>query len=191
MKKPTDTDPVNSFTAIDFETAHGKAYSICQVGLVRVEQGVITDEMNILVQPPANEYHWGNTRVHGISSKDTLRAPTFDAVWHRMEPYVTGQHIVAHNAPFDCTCLLQTLAYYNLPQPHFEQHCTVKIFKRNLALLCKLYDIELKHHDALSDARACATLFMMHLEGKSEEMLQLLELHHPRKPKYPQPQQPR
>jgi DNA polymerase-3 subunit epsilon len=188
MKKPTDTTPLTSFTAIDFETAHGKAYSICQIGLVRVENGLITDEINILVQPPANEYHWGNTRVHGITSRHTANAPTFDAVWHKMEPYITGQHVVAHNAPFDCSCLLQTLAFYNLPQPEFQQHCTVKIFKRNLALLCKLYDIELKHHDALSDARACATLFMMHLDGKSEEMLALLELHHPRKPKYQQPQ---
>ncbi len=38
----------NSFTAIDFETAHGKRWSICQVGLVRVENSIITDQLSIL-----------------------------------------------------------------------------------------------------------------------------------------------
>jgi DNA polymerase-3 subunit epsilon len=47
---------MNTFTAIDFETAHGKRWSICQVGLVRVENGLITDELSILVRPPHNFY---------------------------------------------------------------------------------------------------------------------------------------
>ncbi len=41
----------NSFTAIDFETAQGKRWSICQVGLMRVENGVITEQLSLLVQP--------------------------------------------------------------------------------------------------------------------------------------------
>jgi len=39
------------FTAIDFETAQGYRWSICQVGLVRVNNGIITDEINLLIQP--------------------------------------------------------------------------------------------------------------------------------------------
>lgn len=170
-----------SFTAIDFETAHAKMWSICQVGLVRVENGVIVRELELLVQPPKNEYHWGNSRVHGLSRKDTAHAPAFNEIWEQMLPYIAGQHLVAHNADFDCTCLRQTLDYYQIAQPRFQQHCTVKIFKRNLALLCNAYDIELKHHNALSDAKACATLFQMHLEGKSAAMLEELDLKHPRK----------
>lgn len=164
-----------NFTAIDFETAHGKMWSICQVGLVRVEHGVIVKEIECLVQPPGNEYHWGNSRVHGISRKDTAHAPFFNEVWPEIEPYITGQHVVAHNASFDCACLEQTLQYYKLPQPRYRDHCTVKIYKRNLALLCETYGIELNHHNALSDARACARLFMMHLEGRSPEMIASLK----------------
>ena len=41
---------IDSFTAIDFETAHPKGWSICQVGLVRIENGVVTDKINLLVQ---------------------------------------------------------------------------------------------------------------------------------------------
>lgn len=44
----------NTFTAIDFETAHGYGWGICQVGLVRLENGAITDEIDLLVQPPDN-----------------------------------------------------------------------------------------------------------------------------------------
>ena len=47
----------NSFTAIDFETAQGKRFSIFQVGLVRVETGKIIKEISFLVQPPGN-YYW-------------------------------------------------------------------------------------------------------------------------------------
>lgn len=170
-----------NFTAIDFETAHGKAFSICQIGLVRVEEGVIVKELDILVQPPGNVYHWGNSRVHGLNSKSTVNAPYFNEVWPMIEPYIKGQHLVAHNAPFDVGCLHQTLAFYNLRKPAFQQHCTVKIFKRNLALLCENYNIPLQHHNALSDARACAALFLLHLQGQSEKMVQEMNLKYPPK----------
>lgn len=170
-----------NFTAIDFETAHGKMWSICQVGLVRVEGGQIVKELELLVQPPKNEYHWGNSRVHGLRKKDTIDAPTFDKVWHQIEPFISGQHVVAHNAEFDCTCLNHTLEYYHLSKPEYHRHCTVKIFKRNLALLCSTYGIALNHHNALSDAKACASLFTMYLEGKSEAMNRELDQKYPRK----------
>lgn len=35
------------FTALDFETATGFRNSICQVGLVRVENGIIVEEKSI------------------------------------------------------------------------------------------------------------------------------------------------
>ncbi|HAN78786.1 MAG TPA: exonuclease, partial [Bacteroidales bacterium] len=55
----------HTFTAIDFETAVGKRYSICQIGLVRVENGNIVDEIDMLIQPPFNEYFPMNTSIHG------------------------------------------------------------------------------------------------------------------------------
>jgi DNA polymerase-3 subunit epsilon len=172
---------IHSFTAIDFETANAKLSSICQIGLVRVEHGVIVQELDILVQPPNNEYHWGNSRVHGLYRKDTAHAPYFNEVWHLMEPYIKGQHVVAHNAPFDCNCLQQTLALYQLNQPRYHKHCTVKLFKRNLSLLCNLFQIPLQHHNALSDARACAHLFMMHLQGHTQVMQQMVSAQFPSK----------
>ena len=64
---------MESFTALNFETAQGSRSSIYQVGLVRLENGIITKEINLLVQPPDN-YYWSRfTDIHGISAKHTHR----------------------------------------------------------------------------------------------------------------------
>jgi DNA polymerase III subunit epsilon len=155
---------MDSFTALDFETAQGYRWSICQVGLVRVENGQITSELDILVKPPDN-YYWARfTDIHGITAKDTAASPSFDKIWHKVEPYIKGQTVVAHNGlSFDFPVLEKTLEYYGMQAPVFEKRCTYKIFRKNLASLCQLHAIPLNHHDALSDARACAELYMIHL----------------------------
>jgi DNA polymerase-3 subunit epsilon len=151
---------INSFTAIDFETAQGKRNSICQIGIVQVVDGEIVETYNKLVRPPDNFYFYRNTEIHGISSKDTENESTFDVLWHEIKHFIENQHVVAHNAAFDISCLKQTLDFYNLEHVHFEQHCTYKIYGENLADLCRKHKIKLNHHDALSDAMACAELFM-------------------------------
>ncbi|SMC81384.1 3'-5' exonuclease [Moheibacter sediminis] len=156
----------DTFTAIDFETAQGYRWSICQVGLVRVENGIITDKHSILVQPPDNYYWYKNTEIHGISSRHTANSPNFEEVWNQIEPYIKHQNVVAHNAfGFDFPCLKQTLEWYGLPMPEFDGHCTYKIFRQRLNLLCQHYQIPLNHHDALSDALACAELYKIHLQN--------------------------
>lgn len=155
---------MNSFTAIDFETAHGKRWSICQVGLVRVENGVITNELSLLVQPP-NNFYWDRfIDIHSITPEITRNAPTFDQIWHLVKPFIKNQLVVAHNGlSFDFPVLAQTLNYYGLAAPDYEKHCTYRIYKDNLFSLCQRFQIALNHHEALSDARACAKLFLMHL----------------------------
>jgi DNA polymerase III subunit epsilon len=154
----------STFTAIDFETAHGKRWSICQVGLVRIENGIITQELNILVQPP-NNFYWDRfIDIHGITPQITANAPTFDQVWHIIEPFIIDQVIVAHNGfSFDFPVLNQTLEYYGLQVPVYEKRCTYKIYRKGLASLCQFNNIPLNHHDALSDARACAELYLSYL----------------------------
>ncbi|MFQ3578703.1 MAG: 3'-5' exonuclease [Bacteroidales bacterium] len=158
---------MDCFTAIDFETAQGYRWSICQVGLVRVEYGKITNEVNILVQPPDN-YYWDRfIEIHGITPAHTANAPTFDKVWHTIEPFIKEQTVVAHNGlSFDFPVLQKTLEYYGMKAPEYEKYCTYRIFKNGLASLCREFNIPLKHHDALSDAKACAELFLIHLQTK-------------------------
>lgn len=156
---------MTSFTAIDFETAQGYRWSICQVGLVRFENGVKTKELTLLVQPPDNYYWEKFTQIHGITAADTVHAPTFKQVWPTLVPFIENKLVVAHNGfGFDFPVLSETLKYYGLSTPEYQKVCTYKIFKSNLAVLCQEHQIPLNHHDALSDAKACAALYLRHLE---------------------------
>jgi DNA polymerase III subunit epsilon len=136
------------------------------VGFVRVENQVITEQLSILVQPPDN-YYWNNfIDIHGIYPELTANAPTFDKIWHQIEPFIKNQNVVAHNGfAFDFHCLKQTLDYYEISSPEFTGHCTYRIYGDNLASLCCQHKINLNHHDALSDAKACAQLFNLHLNN--------------------------
>lgn len=137
------------------------------VRLVRVENGIITKEINLLVKPPDN-YYWSRfTDIHGISAKDTINTPTFDQIWSQIAPYIENQDVVAHNGfAFDFPVLNKTLEYYGIGIPEYSKFCTYKIYKSNLVILCEKYAIQLNHHDALSDARACGLLFKLYLNKK-------------------------
>jgi len=155
----------DTITAIDFETAQGKRSSICQVGLVQYENGSIINELELLIQPPNNEYFWKNTEIHGISAKDTFNSPTFDKAWPKIAPFIINKNVVAHNGSgFDFPVLSKTLEYYGIETPEYNKHCTFQLFGQDLASLCHRYKIKLNHHNALSDARACAKLYFIYLE---------------------------
>jgi len=154
------------FTAIDFETAQGKRWSICQVGLVRIENRQIVSKINLLVCPPGNVYFSMNTSIHGITDRHTRTAPNFLSIWPQIKPFIENETVVAHNGAFDFSCLAQTLAYYKQPVPNYRQECTLKIYGKGLAACCAQYRVSLKHHDALSDAMACAELYQIYLNSK-------------------------
>jgi DNA polymerase-3 subunit epsilon len=100
----------DTFTALDFETAQGYRWSICQVGIVRVENGKIIDEVNVLVQPP-NNYYWSQfTEIYGITARHTAKSPTFNQIWHQIAPFIENQTVIAHNGfGFDFPVLSKTL----------------------------------------------------------------------------------
>lgn len=159
-----------NFTAIDFETATGKRDSACAIGLVKVENGRIVDEYSVLIKPPNNEYNWHNTNVHGITAYDTRNAPDFGAVFAEIEERINGQTLVAHNASFDRSVLQKSMLSFDLnyEQLRLDWECTLKIYKAkgyspaNLNVCCQRHGIPLNHHDALSDAKACAQLYLIH-----------------------------
>ena len=159
--------PYESFTALDFETALPDPNSVCQVGMVRMENGVITEKINQLICPPRNRYHYKNIEIHGIRPEDTKDAPSFAEYWPDIRHLIHNQVLVAHNSGFDVNCLRSTLAHYQLDQPEFEERCTRTIYGRGLSYLSKKYKIPLNHHDAYSDAHACAQLYLKHLQRQA------------------------
>ncbi len=160
-----------TFTAIDFETATGFPHSACAVGIVTVNDGIITDKFYSLIQPPENEYWYRNIQVHGIRPQDTMNEKTFDSLFPTIQKLLYGRKIVAHNEVFDRNVLLKTMKYYGLYYDELEisnrWECTCRIYRAkgykpaNLKHCSQMNNIELHHHEALSDAVACAKLYLM------------------------------
>lgn len=160
---------MSTFTAIDFETA--TAYHPCSVGIVTVEEGIIVDEFVTLIQPPNNFYNPFNIQVHGICPSDTANAKTFVEVFPEIEKRLKNRVVVAHNESFDRNVLSKTMALHGLNYEDLNigsrWECTVKIYKAKgfkpakLSDCCRIMNIALEHHEALSDARACAKLYLL------------------------------
>lgn len=159
-----------NFTAIDFETANGLRNSICQIGICRVENGIIVYAESFLIQPPKNEYsHW-NVGVHCISPDITQNKPLFPEIWNEIRHYFEGQLIVAHNAVFDIDCLKQTLEYYKLDSLNVNCDCTYQMSGLSLIDLAEsLYITVLPHHDALNDAQMCAEAYIKLKNGQKPD----------------------
>ena len=159
------------FVALDFETATYYKYSACAVGIVTVENSEIVEEYYTLIRPPENEYYWQNINVHGIRPEDTAFESDFGQLMPEIIKRLEGKTIVAHNESFDRNVLKGSMEYYgyyygdyDLP---FRWECTCKIYRKlgfrpaNLNYCCKVQGIKLNHHHALSDALACAKLYLM------------------------------
>ncbi len=162
------------FVAIDFETADKGPDSACSVGLVRVENGAVTEKLVQLIKPPrfvegdlfgpAPDFEF--TYIHGIKPEMVASAPTFGQAWPKLERILTGaRFLAAHNAPFDNGVLTACCAAAGLPKPPHPFICTVKlarstwsIYPTKLPNVCSALKIELNHHEALSDALACAQI---------------------------------
>ncbi len=158
-----------TFTAIDFETA--TSFHPCSVGIVTVENGIVVDEFVTLIQPPNNLYNPYTIQVHGIYPRDTAREKNFLQVFPEIQKRLQNRVVVAHNESFDRNVLAKSMDYYGLDYADLniasKWECTVKIYKAKglkptkLSDCCRAMNIELQHHEALSDARACARLYLM------------------------------
>lgn len=156
---------MNSFIAIDFETANQHRSSICSVGLVFVENNVIVDRVYELIKPIPNFYMSSFTEIHGINYWDTLHAQTFDVFWSKIKSKIGDLPFIAHNKAFDEHCLIAVLTKYNMEIPKNKFYCTLKEsrlkipnlpnYKLNTVAKYCGYDL-INHHNAIADADACA-----------------------------------
>lgn len=159
-----------TFTAIDFELATAKYSSVCAIGIVEVVDGNPVNEFYSLVQPPQNRYMWQTSRVHGIKPKHTSSAPTFLEIFPTIRDLLVSRHMVAHDELLDRSVLKETMSFYGLSYEDLGLDtmwdCTSRIYRSlgfertKLSICCELMGVELKHHDALSDARATAELYL-------------------------------
>lgn len=156
---------MKEFAAIDFETANSERSSVCSVGVVIVRNNEIVDSFYSLINPEPNYYNYWCTKVHGLTSRDTDDAPIFPEVWKRIAPLIEGLPLVAHNSPFDESCLKAVFRVYQMDYPDYKFYDTLSMSRRTMkglenhqlhtvAAVCG-YQLD-NHHHALADAEACA-----------------------------------
>jgi len=160
------TKRIASFVAIDFETANRYRNSACSVGLVRVERGRVVQRLHRLIRPPSVFFEF--THIHGIDWATVKRAPTFENLWPEIDKFFENvDFVAAHNAPFDAGVLRASCAWYGIPLPNIVFKCTVQLARATWALrpttlrhVADFLGLPLKHHDAASDAEACARIVL-------------------------------
>ncbi|MGB8699036.1 MAG: 3'-5' exonuclease [Thermosynechococcaceae cyanobacterium] len=155
---------VQTFVAIDFETANRSPDSACALGMVRVEDNRIVERSYHLIRPPQKRFEF--TAIHGIVWRDVAKAQTFGELWTNFETFLAGaDFLAAHNATFDQGVLFACCDAYGIERPTVPFLCTVKlarktwrVFPTKLPDVCAHLGINLDHHQALSDAEACAQI---------------------------------
>jgi DNA polymerase-3 subunit epsilon len=154
------------FVAIDFETADYEPDSACAVALVRVEGSRIVKRTHHLIRPPRREFIF--TYLHGITWEMVADQPTFGELWPELAAMLAQvRFLSAHNAPFDRSVLRACCTAFGIKPPRLPFLCTVELARKTWNLyptklphVCAHLNIPLEHHNAASDAEACARIVL-------------------------------
>ncbi|MDR4504809.1 MAG: 3'-5' exonuclease [Candidatus Scalindua sp.] len=152
------------FVAIDFETADRLRDSACAVAMVRVESGKIVHKEHRLIKPPRQYFEF--TPIHGITWDMVVSKPDFQDLWPSLKDILTGiDFLAAHNSSFDRSVLHACCEKSDITPPSIPFQCTVKLARKKWGIyptklpdVCRYLRIPLNHHEALSDAVACARI---------------------------------
>lgn len=154
--------------AIDFETANPASQSACALGVTVFEEGVLVFCESWLIQPHPfyNSFYSSFIDIHGIHPRDVEDAPEFPVIFELLLPWLQDSILCAHNAGFDVKVLTSLCSLYKLPLLNCPYFCTVELSRRvfpylerhKLNVVSEYLHIQLDHHDAGSDARACALI---------------------------------
>jgi len=160
------------FVAIDFETANSFRWSPCAIGISIVRDSKVVEQITQLICPPnatdADCFDDFNISIHGITWEMVKDQPKFLDVWNSLIPKIGSLPLVAHNAAFDIGVLRESLDEEGGEWPTLTYTCTLVTSRRildlpsySLPFVADALKVELKkHHDAGSDAKACADILL-------------------------------
>ena len=157
---------MTTFVAIDFETATTRRDSACAVGLAAGCDGRVVLSRTYMIRPPSAQFTFSD--LHGLGWEDVRDTPTFAELWPTLRTWIDdAAFVAAHNAPFDRSVLHACCARYRLRPPRARFTCTVQLARMQwgirptkLSDVCRRLRIALRHHDAESDAVACARIVL-------------------------------
>ncbi len=165
-------EPEGRYAAFDVETPNSRNDRMSAIGITVVEDGEIAEEFYSLVNPETR-FDAFNVQLTGITPAAVENEPTFPELWGKIEPLLSNAVLVAHNATFDLSVLARCLQAYGIPwQTRVKYACTVRMSRQmhpetenhRLNTMCACLGIELDHHHAGSDSRACGEILRRYLK---------------------------
>lgn len=152
-----------TYTFVDVETTGTSAAygQIIEIGMIRVENGVVTDTFQSLVKP-ARTLPPVITSITGITDADLEDAPPFESISGRVEELLKDAIFVAHNAPFDYAFVKSEFKRLGI-RFNAKSLCTVKVSRHlfpqhdrhNLDALIARHNLPMENrHRAYDDAYA-------------------------------------
>ena len=124
--------------------------------------------------------------MHGLTWRDLKDAPTLEQVWPDICNFLTGvDFFLAHNAPFDRKVYYASLDFFHLEAVKLPFLCTLKgarsalkgLPSKSLDSVCQHFNIDLIHHHAGSDAKACAEIYLrLHDLGITDAQMRLRDI---------------
>lgn len=164
------------YVAFDVETPNYANNRMSAIGITVIEDGAVVEEFYSLINPEAR-FDWFNIQLTGITPELVANEPAFPRLWERLEPILDSGLLIAHNAPFDMSVLGKCLRDYGISwHPEVRYACTCQMGRRllpglpnhKLNTLCGYLNIELDHHHAGSDSRACGELLLHYLSSGAD-----------------------
>ena len=161
------------FVVIDLETTGGvaDAHRITEISALKIHNGMLIDELTTLIHPERRIPAF-IASLTGITNEMVADAPTFSSIAERLEEFLAGAIVVAHNVQFDLSFLASE---FRREGKRFSPPslCTRVEMRRlfpglssyGLAELCQTFGISLEqHHRARNDADAAAQLLKIILQ---------------------------
>lgn len=167
------------FIALDFETADNGRDSACSLALAVVKNGKVAETWHRLIRPPRASQMF--THIHGITWDMVKDQPDFGHFWPEIRDLIdAAPFLAAHNAPFDKGVLAECCRAHGHGAPLTPFVCTVRVARDTWNLrptklpdVCRFLAQPLNHHDALSDAVACAEIMLAALRDGYDPTRQL------------------
>jgi DNA polymerase-3 subunit epsilon len=156
------------FVAIDVETANADMASICQIGIVNFERGVLAGEWSSYLNPQ-DHFDAINVSIHGIDERVVAGSPTFGMLADKIMSALQGRVVVAHTA-FDKVAIYQAGSKCKIAPPSCTWLDSARVARRawrefsgrgyGLVSVCNSIGYTFKHHDALEDAKVVGNIVL-------------------------------
>lgn len=156
------------FVAIDVETANADFSSICQIGIVRYADGILSEEWGTYVNPE-DFFDPFNIGIHGIDESAVQDAPKLYEIADKIYDYLDKTVVISHTH-FDRVAVNQAFGKYELRPPEPIWLDSARVARRTwkefawsgwaLSNVCEEIGYAFRCHDALEDAKAAAVVFL-------------------------------